>query len=183
VCCASSCGREFCYANYFNYGDVQLRRCSPLQGCDEGGFNCLPAGGSCDPHFAARAGLCRGATPRPTPTRTPVITDNPCGCPFIYVGEDPICTVPPTRVDLGCKPAPNDICADCCDFGWTCTWTCPGDCNGNRRVGVEELTRAVNIFLGAQRLTACRNADANRDETLTINELIRAVTRALDGCE
>lgn len=122
-------------------------------------------------------------TRRPTATPTPVIADNPCGCPFDYFGDDPICIAPPTRVQLGCKPSPHDVCTACCEEVWECTWTCPGDCNGNRRVGVEELTRAVNIFLGAQRLTACRNADANRDELLTINELIRAVTRALDGCE
>jgi hypothetical protein len=47
---------------------------------------------------------------------------------------------------------------------------------------VNELIAAVNIALGQAQITACRACDLNGDAMITINELIAAVTKALQGC-
>jgi hypothetical protein len=60
---------------------------------------------------------------------------------------------------------------------------CTGDCDGDGRVSVAELVRAVNIALETQRTAACEAADAGGDGRVTINELVRAVAAALSGCE
>jgi len=49
------------------------------------------------------------------------------------------------------------------------------DCNGDGRVTVNELIRAVAISLGEQDLEVCPSADANGDGLVDISELIRAV--------
>lgn len=81
----------------------------------------------------------------------------------------------------------------------TCRWTAPcllvaillapaasracvGDCNDDRRVTIDELTRAVGIGLGAAAVAECDAADNNRDGAVTVNELIRAVGKGLAGC-
>lgn len=110
---------------------------------------------------------------------------NPCGCPYLYIDlKTPVCVSPPVRVELGCKLAPDDPCNACCNGDpWVCTWTCPGDCNGNRRVSIDELTRSVGIVLGDTPMVRCRNADADRDGAVSVAEVVRAVRSALDGCE
>jgi hypothetical protein len=47
---------------------------------------------------------------------------------------------------------------------------------------VDELVRAVSIALEVLPASACSAADANRDERVSIEELIGAVERALSGC-
>jgi hypothetical protein len=59
---------------------------------------------------------------------------------------------------------------------------CAGDCDGSGRVTVDDLILAVNIALGQQLLGRCRSLDADHDGVIAINELIRAVAYALDGC-
>jgi hypothetical protein len=49
-------------------------------------------------------------------------------------------------------------------------------------VTVEELVTGINIALGSMSLDACIAADANVDLTVTIDELIRALNNALNGC-
>jgi hypothetical protein len=49
------------------------------------------------------------------------------------------------------------------------------DCNGDGRVAVNELVRAVAISLGEQDLDVCPAADADQDGDVDISELIRAV--------
>ncbi len=61
--------------------------------------------------------------------------------------------------------------------------TCAADCNRDRRVGIEELTRSVAISLDSAPLTSCRSADDDGSERVTIDELIRGVDNALNGCE
>jgi streptogramin lyase len=59
---------------------------------------------------------------------------------------------------------------------------CIGDCDGDDTVTISELISAVNIALGNTPIEACMNADAGRDGEVRINDLIIAVTSALQGC-
>jgi hypothetical protein len=62
------------------------------------------------------------------------------------------------------------------------TLDCFGDCNGDAAVSIAELIGAVSIALGSAPFDSCANADADRDGTLRINDLIASVTSALQGC-
>ena len=62
------------------------------------------------------------------------------------------------------------------------TLDCFGDCNGDATVSIAELISAVSIALGSAPFDSCANADADRDGTLRINDLIASVTSALQGC-
>ncbi len=59
---------------------------------------------------------------------------------------------------------------------------CPGDCDHDREVFVDELLRGVRIALGEASVDLCLAADADGDATVTIAELMQAVTPALRGC-
>jgi sugar lactone lactonase YvrE len=60
---------------------------------------------------------------------------------------------------------------------------CPGDCNGDQQVSVDEVIRGVKIALGDDPTTACEQFDQQPvDQEVTINELLMAVTAALQGC-
>lgn len=59
---------------------------------------------------------------------------------------------------------------------------CVGDCNDNTAVSINELIVAVNIALGERVVADCQNADPSGDSTVAINELIRCVGSALNGC-
>ncbi len=59
---------------------------------------------------------------------------------------------------------------------------CAGDCNGDRRVTVDEVLRAVNIVLGLVDLGVCPLADLNGDQQLDITDLVRGVNAILLGC-
>lgn len=60
--------------------------------------------------------------------------------------------------------------------------SCDGDCDGNGVVAVNELLVAVNIALGTAGAEACSAVDLNGDDQVTIDELLRAVSAALNGC-
>ncbi len=59
---------------------------------------------------------------------------------------------------------------------------CPGDCNLDGRVEVSEVITVVNISLGKSSLASCVSGDPSGDGAVTIDELLRAVDRALNGC-
>jgi len=59
---------------------------------------------------------------------------------------------------------------------------CPGDCNGDRRVDVSEITTAVGISLGIRSLATCAAADRGDNGSVTIADLVAAVNAALHGC-
>jgi cysteine-rich repeat protein len=59
---------------------------------------------------------------------------------------------------------------------------CPGDCNGSDAVGIEELITGVRIALAATPLSACQALDTGNDGRVTIDDLVRAVRAALNGC-
>jgi hypothetical protein len=59
---------------------------------------------------------------------------------------------------------------------------CAGDCNGDTRVGIEELVRGVGIALGSTAVDVCPAFDRDGDAMVSIAELIAAVGAALNGC-
>ena len=60
--------------------------------------------------------------------------------------------------------------------------SCPGDCNLNGTVAVNELVSGVNVSLGQSSLALCVVSDPSGNGAVTVDELIRAVRGALDGC-
>ncbi len=58
-----------------------------------------------------------------------------------------------------------------------------GDCDGDARVGINDLTRCVNISLGNAGIDTCRPGDANGDRNVSIAELVSAVKLSLAGPE
>jgi len=59
---------------------------------------------------------------------------------------------------------------------------CLGDCAGDGQVDIADLVSATGIALGALALPACPNADDDRDGSVFVDEILRAVRNALDGC-
>ena len=59
---------------------------------------------------------------------------------------------------------------------------CSGDCNADGNVSIDELMRGVGILLGERDARDCIALDADATLTVTVNELIAAVNRALEGC-
>ncbi len=60
--------------------------------------------------------------------------------------------------------------------------TCAGDCDGDGRVTVGELIRAVAIALGRTPLRECTPVDSDADDNVAIAELVGAVRNALQSC-
>lgn len=59
---------------------------------------------------------------------------------------------------------------------------CTGDCSGTETVSVSDIVRGVNIALGNVAVSQCSAFDGNSDGSVSISELIAAVTYALNGC-
>jgi hypothetical protein len=59
---------------------------------------------------------------------------------------------------------------------------CPADCNGDQKVGVDEILIAITIALGRAPLGACPNAACTAAPTVTVDCLTRAVGAALASC-
>jgi parallel beta-helix repeat protein len=57
----------------------------------------------------------------------------------------------------------------------------PGDCNGDGRVTIDELIRAVAIALGTADVSSCPALDWNGDGRVSIDEVVRAVRSAVAG--
>lgn len=49
-------------------------------------------------------------------------------------------------------------------------------------MSTEELVHGVRIELGLSPLTDCKMLDANDDDTVTVDELVLAVSHALTAC-
>ena len=60
--------------------------------------------------------------------------------------------------------------------------SCPGDCDGNRRVTIAELTVGVRIALGRSDGAECPAFDTNDSGSVSVAELIAAIGAALDRC-
>jgi subtilisin family serine protease len=59
---------------------------------------------------------------------------------------------------------------------------CYGDCNTDSRVVVNELITGVGVVLGTTALDICKSFDADNNGTVTVDELVRSVNAALNGC-
>jgi hypothetical protein len=59
---------------------------------------------------------------------------------------------------------------------------CAGDCDDNGMVTTADIIVGVNILLGRQPISVCTVLDVDGDEQVTVDELIRAVKSALEGC-
>jgi hypothetical protein len=117
-------------------------------------------------------------TPPPTVTTTPTPTITATGGATQTATRTRTAEVTPTDTETA---TPGD----------TATPTpviCAGDCDGSDAVEINELLLLVNIFLGSEDVTACLAGDVTGgdpdgpDGQITIDELIRAVNRALNGC-
>ena len=61
-------------------------------------------------------------------------------------------------------------------------YNCTGDCNGDEEVTVDEIVVGVQTLLGDRSLAGCEAMDDNHDGMVTIDELLKAVNAALNGC-
>lgn len=79
----------------------------------------------------------------------------------------------------------NDIYYQCADLALRRSGlpTCAGDCDGDRRVSVSELTLAVRIALGLEPVDGCTSGDPSIDGRVSVEELVLAVASALVGCD
>ncbi len=59
---------------------------------------------------------------------------------------------------------------------------CPGDCNLDDQVSVDELITGVDMALGMRAMDACAAVDPGNDGRVDIDELVEAVSGALNGC-
>ncbi len=59
---------------------------------------------------------------------------------------------------------------------------CTGDCDANHFVSVAELVTGVRIALALSPDVVCLPFDRNNDGQVTVDELVEAVSRALDSC-
>jgi hypothetical protein len=59
---------------------------------------------------------------------------------------------------------------------------CAGDCNTDGEVTVDELLTAADIALGTAPLSQCQSLDADGDHQVSIDEIVHATIRALNGC-
>jgi hypothetical protein len=60
--------------------------------------------------------------------------------------------------------------------------TCVGDCKASGSVSVEDLVTMVAVGLGTLNVSSCRVGDANHDGQITVDEILKAVSNALNGC-
>lgn len=60
--------------------------------------------------------------------------------------------------------------------------TCEGDCNDDRSVSIDEIILGVRIAFGDAPIGDCEAIDGDGSGAVTVNELVEAVTRALQGC-
>jgi hypothetical protein len=126
----------------------------------------------------------KSSTPSATPTRT-AGTSTPTPTPPVSDTPTPIDSASPTPTQTG---SPHATATATSTPTPTPTPTpepelvCVGDCSGNERVTVDELLTIIGIALGAKPLDRCLACDADRDRRVTIEEVVLAVDRALNGC-
>jgi hypothetical protein len=136
------------------------------------------------------------ASPTPTPTATPSCpTPTPIQChPAGFTQQ---CEVVPTAGDpclrLECRCVECPPCTEgeaytgginsCrCSVDTASPPGCAGDCDDDERVMVNELILGIAIALGADEIGACEAADSDRNGAVAIDDLTRAVGRAMQGC-
>ena len=103
------------------------------------------------------------ATPAPTGTSTATLASTPTSTATSTITP----TVTATSPAMPTSPAPE----------------CAGDCDTDHQVTTAELIRGVAIALGTLADDNCPALDRNHDGQVTVDELVDAVSRALDGCD
>ncbi|MCX8071566.1 MAG: matrixin family metalloprotease [Candidatus Binatia bacterium] len=103
---------------------------------------------------------CVTRTPTSTSTAAQVVTATPT--------RDG--TVPSTTVTVGQTPTP------------TARGGCVGDCDESGRVTIDEVVRMVRVAMELVELSQCRAGDANRNGSITVEEILLAVNRLFEGC-
>jgi len=122
-------------------------------------------------------------TPTPTRTRTATMTPSPVSptatrtatasvTPSVTASVTPTRTRTATGGPPPMTPTPTA----------TSPASCPGDCDGNEHVSIADLVLGVRIALGDALIDRCQALDRNDDERVSIDELILAVNKALNGC-
>ncbi|MGH7786881.1 MAG: hypothetical protein ACRERC_08445 [Candidatus Binatia bacterium] len=140
-----------------------------------------------------RIGDPNGATPTATPTatrtpprstatatRTPTRTATPTQ-PTVRFTPTSTRTRTSTRTTTPTPTGPTPLVTVTATASRT-PGGCAGDCDGNGAVGVNELTRSLNIVLNGLPLTECDAADADGNGQIGITDLLAAVSSSLDGC-
>ena len=87
-----------------------------------------------------------------------------------------------TRAATRAPAAPSPTCALAGDpddpfAGW-----CRGDCNGDRKVGVNELVTLVGIALQRVAVATCEVGDRDHDGKIRVAEIVAGVASGLGGC-
>ncbi len=126
------------------------------------------------------------ATPSATPTRTASATSSATATSTSTPSGAHTATVTPTNTPSATPtgtitPTPVET-ATATPSSTPPPPACPGDCSGEGQVAVNELITGVNIALGNMTVDVCQPFDTNNDRTVTISELIAAVSAALNGC-
>jgi hypothetical protein len=116
--------------------------------------------------------------------RRPVIFDSAQVVPNAVQTEDsrlapcmPLVTLTPSRTPTSTRgprtstPSPTATLS-----------ICVGDCDGDKKVVVNELVLGVNVALLRQPLNTCRAFDPNDSGSVSVDELVRGVNSALHGC-
>ncbi len=99
------------------------------------------------------------------PTQTPTST------PTEIVPTNPPTTTPTATVAIAPTPTATAVAS-----------ACTGDCDGDGTVSLNELVLGVSIALDDRRRNLCPPLDADRDDQVTIAEVIAAVENALTSC-
>lgn len=78
----------------------------------------------------------------------------------------------------------NDIYYQCADLALrrSIAADCAGDCDGDGRVTVDEVTLAVRMALGLDPIAVCPVGDRSGDGRVSIDEVVGAVAAALGAC-
>jgi hypothetical protein len=79
----------------------------------------------------------------------------------------------PTATPTGATPTPTP----------TGAADCFGDCNEDGRVLADDLMIAIGVALGERSVMDCPAADADGDDLIIVNELVRVVDSVLDQCD
>lgn len=109
------------------------------------------------------------------------------GSPAINAGDETICAAPPVgNLDQRDFVRPGTGAANCSigayehnSPGLPANYV--GDCDGHGAVTVNELIMMVNIALGNAPLTTCTAGDADHSGEIGIDEILQAVSNALQG--
>lgn len=124
-------------------------------------------------------------TASPTPSTTPTPTTTPSATATATDTETPTATATATSTETEIPTATQTATATdtvTATVTPTSAAPCPGDCNQDGSVELDELVRGVRIALGTEPVADCPELDIDLDGRISVDELVSAVERSLDGC-